>query len=86
MYHAWERWKICEKFWSENLKVKDHKEDLDIDGRIILEWILGNSVGHEPVASGSGERPVPGSWLGSVKGGEFLEWLSDLASQGLCSM
>jgi hypothetical protein len=25
---------------SESLKVSDHSEDLDIDGRIILEWIL----------------------------------------------
>jgi len=24
-------------FWSENLKGKDHAEDLDVDGRIILE-------------------------------------------------
>jgi hypothetical protein len=26
---------------SENLKVRDHSEDLGVDGRIILEWILG---------------------------------------------
>jgi hypothetical protein len=29
------------KFWSENLKGKDQTEDLDVDGRIILEWYLG---------------------------------------------
>jgi hypothetical protein len=29
------------KLWSGNLKGGDHSEDLDIDGRIILEWILG---------------------------------------------
>jgi hypothetical protein len=29
------------KFWSENLKVRDHSEGLGIDGRIILKWILG---------------------------------------------
>jgi hypothetical protein len=28
-------------FWLENLKGRDHSEDLDVDGRIILEWILG---------------------------------------------
>jgi hypothetical protein len=29
------------KFWSENLKGRDHSKDLVVDGRIILEWILG---------------------------------------------
>jgi hypothetical protein len=29
------------KFWSENLKGRDHVEDVDIDRRIILQWILG---------------------------------------------
>jgi hypothetical protein len=31
------------KFWSENLKGNDHSEDLAVDGRIILEWILGGN-------------------------------------------
>jgi hypothetical protein len=29
------------KFWFENLKGRDHLEDLSIDGKLILEWILG---------------------------------------------
>jgi hypothetical protein len=29
-------------FWLENLKGRDHLEDLGIEGKIILEWILGN--------------------------------------------
>jgi hypothetical protein len=29
------------KFWSENLKGRNHVEDLGIDERIISEWILG---------------------------------------------
>jgi hypothetical protein len=27
-------------FWLENLKGRDHLEDLGVDGRIIFEWIL----------------------------------------------
>jgi hypothetical protein len=33
------------KFWLENLKERDHFEDLGIDGKIILEWILGKEGG-----------------------------------------
>jgi hypothetical protein len=27
-------------FWLENLKGRDHSEDLDVDEKIILEWVL----------------------------------------------
>jgi hypothetical protein len=30
------------KFWSENLKGRDHMEDLGVDGNTILELILKN--------------------------------------------
>jgi len=33
------------KFWSENLKGRDDSGDLSVDGRIILEMILGKCVG-----------------------------------------
>jgi hypothetical protein len=32
--------KMNTKYLSENLKRRDHKEDLGVDGRVILEWIL----------------------------------------------
>jgi len=32
-------------FWLENLKGRDHLEDLGVDGNVILEWILGNRIG-----------------------------------------
>jgi hypothetical protein len=44
------------KFWLENLDRGDHLEDLDIDGRIILRWVLrrqdvrGNTAGAIPCA------------------------------------
>jgi len=33
------------KFWPGNLKGRDHLEDLGVDGKIILEWILGKQGG-----------------------------------------
>jgi len=33
------------KFWSESLKGREHSEHLGIDGKIILEWILGKQCG-----------------------------------------
>jgi len=32
-------------FWLENVKGRDHLEDLDVDGEITLEWILGKYGG-----------------------------------------
>jgi hypothetical protein len=29
------------KFWSENLKRRDHSENLVVEGKTILKWILG---------------------------------------------
>jgi hypothetical protein len=40
MQHEWERIGIYIGFWWESQKERDHYEDLDIGGRIILEWIL----------------------------------------------
>jgi hypothetical protein len=32
-------------FWSENLKGRGHSEDLDVDGKIIIDWFKGKQVG-----------------------------------------
>jgi hypothetical protein len=55
--------KSAYKIWSENLNGRHHSEDLGVDGRIILEWILGkNRLGRCDLdASGSGYGPVAGS-------------------------
>jgi hypothetical protein len=31
------------KLWSENLKGRDHSEDLEVDKETISEWILGET-------------------------------------------
>jgi hypothetical protein len=33
------------KFSSEDPKERDHSQDLGVDWRIILEWMLGNKSG-----------------------------------------
>jgi hypothetical protein len=62
------------------LKGRGHLEDLGVDGRIILEWILGKQdrkawigliwfrIG--PLAGSCEHSYVPS---GSLKGGEFLD-------------
>jgi len=32
------------KYWSENQKGRDLSEDLDVDGKIVLEFILGKKM------------------------------------------
>jgi len=39
---------MCTKFWLEDMKGRDHLEDLGIDGMITLEWIL-RKLGGESV-------------------------------------
>lgn len=32
---------MCTVFWLEGLKGRDRLEDLDMGGRLVLQWILG---------------------------------------------
>jgi hypothetical protein len=43
------------------MKGRDDSENLDVDGRIILNWILGQEGRCGLDSSGSGQRPVAGS-------------------------
>jgi hypothetical protein len=45
MQHEWEIREIHTIFSFENLKGRGHSEDVGVDGRIILEWILGKYGG-----------------------------------------
>jgi hypothetical protein len=62
------------KFWSESLEGRDHLEDLVIDGKLILKWILGKQgVKCGMDISGSNQGSVAGCCehsnepLGSIK-------------------
>jgi hypothetical protein len=41
MWHAQKTREKCTRFWWESLKEKDDLEDRGINGRLVLEWILG---------------------------------------------
>jgi hypothetical protein len=40
MWHVWEREEVHTGFWWGDLVERDHLEDLDVDGRIILKYIF----------------------------------------------
>jgi len=61
-------------------EIRDHLEDLGIDGRIILKWVQGRALGKHGIDfSGLGEREVVGACgcddehSGSIKCGKFLD-------------
>ena len=40
MWHSWDRIQMGVGFWSENLRERENLEDLGVDGKIILQYIL----------------------------------------------
>jgi len=40
MWHVLETGEVHAGFWWDNLRERDHFEDLDVDGRLIFEWIF----------------------------------------------
>jgi hypothetical protein len=69
-----------QNFGGENLKVRDHSEDLDVDVKIILEWIL-RKCGEKYWIRFIRLRVIlladfceyGNDILGSIKRGEFLD-------------
>jgi hypothetical protein len=71
-------------FWLENLKGQDHTEDIGIDKKIILEWILGDLGGKVwtrciwlriGTSGSSCEHDNEPSTF--IKGRDFIDYLSD---------
>jgi hypothetical protein len=40
MLHVWRKGEVCTRCWWGNLRERDHGEDQDVGGRIILRWIF----------------------------------------------
>jgi hypothetical protein len=43
--NLWERREMRTNFWSENLEGRQHSEQISVDGKVILKWILGKYGG-----------------------------------------
>jgi hypothetical protein len=71
------------KFWSENLKGRDHLEDLYVGGRGLLKWILTKLGVKLWTVFDSGEGQVMSSCKhgneisGSMKDRKFLDYLGN---------
>ena len=61
--HVWSKGEVRTRFWWENLRERDHWGDKDVDGRIILRWIL---------RKGEGVVGTAWSWLRIGTGGGHL--------------
>jgi len=68
------------KFWLQSLKGRGHLDYLYIDGRIILEWIMGEESGKIwngfswlRVGSNAGLLRTRQRTSSSTEGGEFLD-------------
>ena len=40
MWHLWGRGELHTGFWWEDMRERDRVEDLGVDGRSILRWVL----------------------------------------------
>ena len=72
-----ERGEVYTGFWWGNLRERDHWGDQDVDGRLILRWILRKWEG--VMGTGWSWLQLAGAYecgnelSGSIKCGEFLD-------------
>jgi hypothetical protein len=71
MGHVWEIGEMRTGFRWEDLRAREHLEDLSIDGRIILKWIFKMDVGGRAMES----IDLAQDWnvTGSIKCREFID-------------
>jgi len=76
------RAEACRWLWWGNLRDTDHLEDPGVDGKVILRWIFRKwdvGVWTESsclrIGTGGGTCECGNEPLGSIKCGEFLDWL-----------
>jgi len=91
MWHIWGRREMNREFWWGNLKQTDHLQDLDLDMRIILRWVLGKWWDSMDWFGLAQQLQVLGCHkhcnvaLGSVKCSKFLVWLRNYWLQKMAS-
>ena len=80
MWHVWRKGEVCTRFWWGNLRERDHWGDQDVDGRIILRWILrqwegvaGTGWSWLRIGTGGGRFEYGNELSGSIKCGELLD-------------
>ena len=80
MWHVRRKGEVCTRLWWGNLREGDHWGDQDVDGRIILSWILrkwegvvGTGWGWLRIGTGAGACEYGNELWGSIKCGEFLD-------------
>jgi hypothetical protein len=68
------------KSQSESLKGRNHTKDIEVDGKIIFEWMLGKQAGKVwtgciwiRIRTGGGSCEHGNGLSGSMKGDEFLD-------------
>ena len=79
MWRVWGRTEGCTGCWWGSLRERGHSGDQDVDGRIILRWILsklegvvGTGWSWLTIGTGGGTCGYGEEFSGSINAGNFL--------------